>query len=52
MFTTLILYGLATYGGVVLVKKVGKKVFAVLKGGNVKEKLLTGKTMKKLAGRK
>lgn len=51
MFTILV-YALATYGGVVLFKKVGGKVYRLVKGGNVKEKLLTGKTMRRLGGRK
>ncbi len=47
MITSIILYGLAAYGGWTLAKKVYTKV----KGGNIKEKLLQSETVRRLAGR-
>lgn len=48
MITTLIFYGLATYGGLIL----GRKIWSKVKQGNIKRQLLQSKTVKKLAGRK
>lgn len=48
MITSIIFYGLAAYGSWTL----GKKVWARVKEGNIKKRLLQSDTVKKLAGRK
>lgn len=48
MITTLIFYGLATYGGWTL----GKKIWSKVRKGNIKRQLAESKTIRKLAGRK
>lgn len=49
---TIILYGLATYGAIILGKKVGKNAYKFIKKGDFKNRALKSEAVKKLAGRK